>query len=122
MFKSEQTFDQHPLKMVICLVNYPIVWGMRNVELPTLQERAYPPVPKKRDLSTEYSRRALYPTISLRTVRLSIFPLVTSSESQFVAIGDGLLIQTTRLGWGGAIPASFLAFSPQTECLMNSQT
>ena len=52
----------------------------RNVEMPALRKCAYPSIPEKRDLRMEYSGRVLCPAISLRTMRLSIFPLVCGRE------------------------------------------
>lgn len=91
MFKIEQTSDLPPSKIGVCLVNNPIVRSMENVELPALPERAYPSIQEKRDPRMEYSGRVFRSAIPLRTMRLSIFPLVRRRESQFVAIGNIVL-------------------------------
>jgi len=65
---------------------------MENVELPALPERAYPSIPEKRDLRMGYSGRVFHQAIPLRTMRLSLFPLVRRRESQFVAFGNNAFI------------------------------
>jgi hypothetical protein len=92
VFKREQTCGRHSSKMLVCLVNNPILRSMENVELPGLPERAYPSIPEKRDLRMGHSGRVFHQAIPLRTMRLSIFPLVHSRESQFVAVGNNALI------------------------------